>query len=103
MSVLPLSYFQFSKDAGRRLNWQAQSRMWSIEMASDGSGFENIIVMPLEKFGGGLVDGVRGEADSTAMVAVVVAAVIELFFDAAADFDVHVRGDGDVALVEQGV
>lgn len=37
------------------------------------------------------------------MVAVVVAAVIELLFDAAADFDMHGRGDRDVAFIEQGV
>lgn len=37
------------------------------------------------------------------MVAVVVATVIELLFDAAADFDMHGRGDRDVAFVEQGV
>ena len=36
-------------------------------------------------------------------MAVVVAAVVELFFDAAADLDMHRRGDGDVAFVEQGV
>lgn len=37
------------------------------------------------------------------MVAVVVAAVVELLLDAAADFDMHRGGDGDVAFVEQGV
>ena len=59
--------------------------------------------MPFEEFGGWLVSGISGEADGGAVVAVVVAAVLKLFFDAAADFDVHVRGDGDVAFVEQGV
>ena len=65
--------------------------------------FIYIIIMPLEEFGGWLVGEVGGEADGAAVVAVVVAAVIELLFDATADFDMHVRGDGDVALVEQGV
>ena len=59
--------------------------------------------MPLEEFGVGLVGGVGGDADGAAVVAVVVAAVVELLFDAAADFDMHVRGYGDVAFVEQGV
>ena len=60
-------------------------------------------VVPLEKYWGRLVGGSVGEADGGAVVTVVVAAVFEFFFDAAADFDVHVRGDGDVAFVEQGV
>ena len=59
--------------------------------------------MPLEEFGGGLVGWIDGKADGGAVVAVVIAAVVEFFFDAAADFDVQVRGDGDVAFVEQGV
>ena len=65
--------------------------------------FVHIGVMPLQEFGGGLVGGVGGKADCAAVVAVVIAAVIELFFDAAAYFDVHGRGDGDVAFVEQCV
>ena len=65
--------------------------------------FIDIGIVPLEEFSGGLVGGIGGEADDAAMVAVVVTAVVEFFFDAAADFDVHVGGDGDVAFVEQGV
>ena len=63
----------------------------------------DIGVVPLEEFGGWLVVGVGGEADGAAMVAVVVATVVELFFDAAADLDMHRRGDRDIAFVEQGV
>ncbi len=59
--------------------------------------------MPFEKHRGWFVGGNGGEADGAAMVAVVVAAVIEFLLYAAADLDMHRRGDGDVALVEQGV
>lgn len=59
--------------------------------------------MPLDEFKGGFVGGVGGEADGGTVVAVVVAAIFEFLLDAAADFDMHIRGDGDVAFVEQGV
>lgn len=65
--------------------------------------FEHIGVVPLQEFGGWLVTGIGGEADGGAVMAVVVVAVFEFLLYAAADFDVQVRGDGDVAFVEQGV
>lgn len=59
--------------------------------------------MPLQKTRRWPVSRICGEADGAAVVAVIVAAVFEFLLDAAADFDVHVRIDGDVAFVEQGV
>lgn len=65
--------------------------------------FVNIGVVPFKEHGCWLVSGIGGKADGGAVVAVVVAAVVEFFFDAATDFDVHVGGDGDVAFVEKSV
>ena len=65
--------------------------------------FVNFGVVPLDEFGGGLINGIGGDADGAAVVAVVVASVFEFLLDATADFDMHGRGDGDVAFVKQGV
>jgi hypothetical protein len=44
-----------------------------------------------------------GKTDRASVVAVVVAAVLELLTDPTTDLDLHGRGDRDVALVEQRV
>ena len=47
--------------------------------------------------------GAAGRPDTTAFKLVVVFAVVEVFFEAAADADLAVRRDGDVAAVEERV